>query len=445
MFFRPLSPEALERVLQQWTQGRESKVWLSIDIVLGHCPEISIDDFKRHAELCAKSAQESGFHCYIERRKLHSIFIIDLGQASPSSDRKRKLIDAQSSPVDIRTWKQFLDLYRSKFEVDSELFLGAVFEPRECWLRREKTSLAESVFGITESRLSLTKILRNLASGGLLPQPEPGSKFVGGEAEPVAGRGEQSPPARATRLSSSKDDLMDGLEEGADDSVSLRVARGLISSCDDLCKISDGGNIYMLLVEEIVLSDFLHNEKLVSASREQPERVFETMLADALKQNLEALGPDFPAILLSEASKSTEAPAALGASARLLRHSELRLMFMRYTHGGVGKCYVRDRERRLSAVNQLKASWYSKQLFRPPRNSLSLLEYLRDGAHYRSGLYMITSKASLLRRQVVEPRESAIRGESRSSFESHKRALTSVNEFNNRILLSHRTIFLFIQ
>jgi hypothetical protein len=107
----------------------------------------------------------------------------------------------------------------------------------------------------------------------------------------------------------------------------------------------------------------------------------------------------------------------------------------------VGNSYIRDRERRSEVLGSLKTAWYSKQVFQPPEGK-TLLEYFYDRAIYQSGQYQFATKASLLRQARFDSEGESKQADSRTSFESHKKALTSKNEFN-RTLLSHRTVFLF--
>ena len=86
------------------------------------------------------------------------IFIIDT--FAYTSDRKWMLIDDDLSPVDIRAWKQFSGLYKTKFTIDPESFFAAMFERRESWLSASDRSLAGTVFGISSSRLALQKKIK---------------------------------------------------------------------------------------------------------------------------------------------------------------------------------------------------------------------------------------------------------------------------------------------
>ena len=359
---------------------------------------LRLDDFKRHHDLCGtRSGLESGFLTYFQRRKLNSIFIIDSALTKPS-DRKRKTTEDDYSPLEIRVWKQFLGVYAASFNSDKELFSTTMFEPRESWLKSgEYTTLAESIFGISESRLSLTKEIQKLASNGILLVPDIGADVsMDGEESSDA-----SPLTRATLRSLNPGELLDGLEGTSPCSLDIRVARGVIRASDELSAYSDKGDIFMMLWEECLLMTLIQEEELLSASKDTAEKAFELMLADRLKEILKPLGHDFPSILLCEASITTEASPSLGSPTRLLRHSDLRIMFSRYMQLTVGNSYIRDRERRLAALRILRTAWYSKQVFRPWEDK-TLLEYFRDRAHYQSGQYQFATKASLLRQARLD-------------------------------------------
>jgi len=426
----------LERFLQEWAEGRRSRVWLSIDIVLDKCPELRLADFKTHNELCgSKPVEQSGFCAYFERHKLHSIYIIDLGMAR-SSDRKRKSTEEEVAPADIRAWKQFLGLYMA-FPVDSKQFLEAMFKPRQSWLMRgEYTTLAASIFGIAESRLILTSVIRKLASARLLPT----LVSVQPNDLPI----EAPAPAPRTRLSAGEDELLYGLNGPDIDEDRRKIARDVIGECDEIWLISDSGDIYMIMIEEWLLTTAIYSQDLLSSFSNDAERAFESKIAHYLVRELNKLGPNFPAVLLSDSRKKPTGLSALPPPTLLLKQSHLRIMFMRFMSSVVGKsCYARDRERRLAVITKRKLAWFATQLFRPPDDKL-LLQYFEDAARYQDGHWVITHKNSLLsthRLRVAEELAQA-ESESRSSFESHKRALTAKNEFH-QTLLSHRTIFLF--
>ena len=48
---RPLSSMEFERILQDWTAGKESGVWLSVDVVLQCCREIEKQDIDKYLSL----------------------------------------------------------------------------------------------------------------------------------------------------------------------------------------------------------------------------------------------------------------------------------------------------------------------------------------------------------------------------------------------------------
>ena len=75
-------------------------------------------------------------------------------------------------------------------------------------------------------------------------------------------------------------------------SASLRVAHGLIEATDRLNVLSDQGSVYMLLIEEGLLTEAVHDGTLLSAVN-GPDKLLEALLVDTLKIRLYRSG-DFP-------------------------------------------------------------------------------------------------------------------------------------------------------
>ena len=93
-----------ERILQDWTAGKESRVWLSVDVVLQCCREIEKQDIDKYFILGeGLDPILRGFYHHISRRKLDSIFIFDRFKA-----QLRQLDHKPPEPPDIRAWKEFL-------------------------------------------------------------------------------------------------------------------------------------------------------------------------------------------------------------------------------------------------------------------------------------------------------------------------------------------------
>ena len=49
--FRPVSTANLEEILQSWTLGKESVIWISVEIVVGLVPSLCSDNFKAYMKL----------------------------------------------------------------------------------------------------------------------------------------------------------------------------------------------------------------------------------------------------------------------------------------------------------------------------------------------------------------------------------------------------------
>ena len=74
--FRSLSPADLETTLQSWTSGKESGIWVSLDIVLGLLPDQCRDDFKSYMKLgYGKHPVERGFFAHEKDRKVEAIYV----------------------------------------------------------------------------------------------------------------------------------------------------------------------------------------------------------------------------------------------------------------------------------------------------------------------------------------------------------------------------------
>ena len=108
-----------------------------------------------------------GLYLHIIRRKVDSIYIFDRYAAQ----LKQLSCDPPEAP-DVRIWKEFLSLYTSSFERDTEAFYNACFQTRETHQHVSYT-FADILFKISASRSELKKRLVNLFALGLLPPQNP--------------------------------------------------------------------------------------------------------------------------------------------------------------------------------------------------------------------------------------------------------------------------------
>ena len=110
--FRALSPAELENILQSWVPGKESAIWVSLDIVLGLLPELCRDDFKSYMKLgYGQYAVERGFFLHEKDRKVDAIYVFDCAEARVSHAQSKKV----SEPPNVRLWLQFLDIFQALY------------------------------------------------------------------------------------------------------------------------------------------------------------------------------------------------------------------------------------------------------------------------------------------------------------------------------------------
>ena len=164
-FHRPLSAAEIEKYLQNWKEGKESGVWLSIDIVLANIPGLRSSDIHNYyLNFAWNDPIVRGFFLHEYRRKVHSIFIFDRFEAQK---QYAKTGDQPVAP-DVRLWVDFCDIFVSSYEKDNGAFLEAVFIERVS-RRKEPYNLADALFGIKASRRELQVRLERLLDRRLLP------------------------------------------------------------------------------------------------------------------------------------------------------------------------------------------------------------------------------------------------------------------------------------
>ena len=98
---RVKSPAELEAILQDWPAGKDSGIWLSIEIDLKQCRDLSSEDFKCYMELgYGQDPVVRGFFVHEKRRKVVAIFIFDRSIAQGALASGGSRIDAPN----IRLW-----------------------------------------------------------------------------------------------------------------------------------------------------------------------------------------------------------------------------------------------------------------------------------------------------------------------------------------------------
>ena len=169
---RVKSPAELEAILQDWPAGKDSGIWLSIEIVLKQCRDLSSEDFKFYMELgYGQDPVFRGFFVHEKRRKVVAIFIFDRSIAQGALASGGSRLDAPN----IRLWMQFEGIFVAFYCKDREEFLRRAFEVHTSHEKVQGT-LAETLLGVKGSRLTIVATLDRLMRDGLLPQPDPKDK-----------------------------------------------------------------------------------------------------------------------------------------------------------------------------------------------------------------------------------------------------------------------------
>jgi len=334
----PLAPDELEDKLQKWDVGRTARTWIGLDKIeklIGLTPA----DFAHYrSTVVGRTVAESGFDFEEVRRKVARVFIFD-----------RQAVKAKTAEADIipiRVWKEFEELYVSKYNTDSTVFDDCVFQQRQLKSNRGSYSLAHEVFGITQSRIALKSRIESLQLMGLLPEAtQPIAPPAASNMSPQLQRHEQRAAKRAL------DDLHSLEEKEKYAGVSAAVsARSLVDSVDNL---TDSPCVMMILVEEWVLGSALLDERLADDFSSMSPHAFEIRICRELGATVDRFGEDFPALLLSSARLSplaAEIRSSCPQPAQLLRASDVADIYRRYKSKVVGASAPKSRVRRLEFV-----------------------------------------------------------------------------------------------
>ena len=193
--------------MQEWEAGRCSKAWIPVDIILHHLPDLISDDFSNYRRNgLDRPLDLSGIAVFVEKRKIVSIYIIDL---SKSGEVVR---------VQPRVFHKFIDHYVQSFVADHNHFIAKMKELRGDRLLggRSGYSLSEAVFDINQE----TRNARNLLVARverikeLLPSPNLPSPKRKEKEEASLQPSPTVPPVHndgPSRRSGGASDLHDGL------------------------------------------------------------------------------------------------------------------------------------------------------------------------------------------------------------------------------------------
>ena len=357
---------------------------------------------------------------------------------------------AEPDIIPIRIWKEFEELYVSKYITDPTGFDERVFQLRQLKSNRGSYSLAHVVFGITQSRVALKSRIESLQRTGLLPEAtQPAASPVASVVSPQLQRREKRSAQRAIddRLSLEEEEKYAGVPA---------AARSLVDRVDIL---TDSTCVMMNLIEEWVLGIALLDERLANDFGSMLPHAFEIQICHELGAAVDRFGEDFPDLLLSSArlnlrTANITSKSSCPQPAQLLKAADLADIYRRYKSSVVGASASRSRGRRLKIVRSKRDAWYCQQLFVPPENT-PLTQYFEDRKNYRRESFLMVSRNSLLARAsrwnediqgadpdaagTTEPPSKERRR--RTSFNNAQSAMLSPNNFQ-QVYLSPNSVLL---
>ena len=226
---RPLAPDELEDKLQRWEVGRTARTWIGLDKIEKLIGLTRADFAHYRSTVVGRTVAESGFDFEEVRRKVVRVFIFDRSAVMTKT--------AEADIIPIRTWKEFEELYVSKYNTDPTVFDDCVFQQRQLKSNRGTYSLAHEVFGITQSRIALKSRIESLQRMGVLPEV----------TQPIA------PPAASNMSPQLQRHEQRCAKRAADDQEKEKyagvpaAARSLVDSVDIL---TDSPCVMMMMVEE---------------------------------------------------------------------------------------------------------------------------------------------------------------------------------------------------
>ena len=311
--FRALSPAELENILQSWVTGKESGIWISLDIVLGLLPHLCRDDFKSYMKLgYGQDTVDRGFFVHEKDRKVEAIYLFDRVNAQSACKEGIEV----SEPPNIRLWQRFIEIYISNYDCSCETLFIEVFQLHTSLY--VTSTLAETIFGTKGSRILLARTLDDLQRQGLLPRPIP-------KALPEASQPMSSPPPRNRRSMENTPENSGLADDNRDEKLSKEAVH-LVSYVGKLWEMTEEhakrGSIGSLIFEEWLLNVALEDSDLRESFFEHinSPREFALDLAKQWKAAIAPCGSIMPHVLKSR-----------DADKGLLTNDDARTMFARFT------------------------------------------------------------------------------------------------------------------
>ena len=120
---RPLAPDELEDKLQRWEVGRIARTWIGLDKIEKLIGLTRADFAHYRSTVVGRTVAESGFDFEEVRRKVVRVFIFDRSAVMTKT--------AEADIIPIRMWKEFEELYVSKYNTDPTVFDDCVFQQRQ--------------------------------------------------------------------------------------------------------------------------------------------------------------------------------------------------------------------------------------------------------------------------------------------------------------------------
>lgn len=431
-------------MLQSWEDGKQSGVWVSVDIVVARCPGVTAKDFDRYLkDHYGKDPILRGFYLYECQRKAQSVYIFNR-QKAQNDVAKCKENKVPEFP-DVRMWNSFLECFVQNFNADREFFHAEVFQDRLSRLKVGYT-WAGALFGIRDSRLALKGVLDDLLKKGLLPRPM--AKVAASSSSSVQPL-PPTPDRRQRRSIGGAENT--GLEDESASNDLSREAIGVIECASELWQLTEAeakkNNFALIAFEEWILEDAIEDKSILEmcCNPDIGPKAFCTELLRRWRNLTADCGDDMPLVFKADGERG------------LLKIEDARVLYRRLLPSVVGSRAHVHRMRRKTDLSIIRGEWASRLLFKPAL-SISLVEYVLEAKKYNSG-YVLTHPRSLLARKPKPPKpvaevkpslppqnpgdvEQAKQRRRSDMLKSHKEALTSTNEFQQTIL-SNRTIFLF--
>ena len=119
---RPLATDELEGS-KRWEVGRTARTWIGLDKIKKLIGITRADFSHYRSTVVGRTVAESGFDFEEVRRKVVRVFIFDRSAVMTKT--------AEADMIPIRMWKEFEELYVSKYNTDPTVFDYCVFQQRQ--------------------------------------------------------------------------------------------------------------------------------------------------------------------------------------------------------------------------------------------------------------------------------------------------------------------------